>query len=75
MYFITGEFLEKYIEPYGATLVLRTAFFWVVMQRVLVMDPEECRSHLLCCGSLKSHIFLDFGIMHSIIDIEILSST
>jgi len=73
MYFITGEFLEKYNEPYGATLVLRTAFFWVIMQRVLVMYPEECSSYLLHCGSLKSHTFLDFGTMHSIVDIEILS--
>jgi len=73
MYFINGEFLEKYNEPYGAMLVLRTAFFWVIMQRVLVMDPEECSSHLLCCGSMKSYIFLDFGIMHSIIYTEILS--
>jgi hypothetical protein len=58
-------------EPYGATLVLRTAFFWVVMQ-VVAMDPEESSSQLLRCGSMKSYTLLDFDIIHSIIDAEVL---
>jgi hypothetical protein len=54
-------------------LFLRTAFFWVVMEQVVVMDPAEHSSHLVRCGSLKSYNFFDFGIMHSIIAVEILS--
>jgi hypothetical protein len=50
---------------------MRTAFFWVILQQVVVTphvsdtfslryDPEECSSHPLHGRSLKSHILERF---------------
>jgi hypothetical protein len=39
---------------------------------MVVMGPEERSSHIPHCGSLKSYTLLDFDIIHSIIDTEVL---
>lgn len=48
-------------------------FFWVVMQQIVAMGPEERSYHIPHCGSLKSYTVLDFDIIHSIIDAKYLN--
>jgi len=41
---------------------MRTVLFWVITQQCdsLCNDPEELGSHLLCSGSLVSHMCVSY---------------